>query len=78
MRVGDRVKVRKDAASSFVQPWRGRFEKGREGTIVQSPGRGVRGWLVEWDHGKVRWPHEWRMIHRSEELLVIESAEIKD
>ncbi len=75
MEIGDRVVMKKSSACNFVQPWRGRFEKGREGTVIQSPSANVRGWMVEWDHGKVKWPHEWKLVHSHDELIVIDTKE---
>lgn len=34
-KVGDRVRVKADRADGFCQPWRGRFEKGRVGTVTK-------------------------------------------
>jgi hypothetical protein len=50
-KVGDRVIVPPEEVDSFIQPWRGRFEKARQGTVIEiderSPWRPVR---VLWDH----------------------------
>ncbi|TNE46869.1 MAG: hypothetical protein EP341_09615 [Sphingomonadales bacterium] len=66
--VGDRVRVKKELADGFMQPWRGRFEKGLVGTIIQKPSQNVRGYLVEWDHRKVKYPNEWKIVLRADEL----------
>lgn len=75
LKIGARVRVKKSAQSSFVQPWRGRFEKGREGTIIRGPSANVHGWTVEWDHGRVKYPIDWRMVHASADLVVIPQEE---
>ena len=72
--IGSRVKIRKEAARTFIQPWRGRFERGRVGTVVASPSANVRGWLVEWDHGKTKYPHDWRMVVRHEDLVIADTT----
>lgn len=67
-KIGDRVKVKQDEAQNFIQPWRSRFEKGRCGTIISLRSSAIRGVKVKWDHGKVKWPHEWMMVHNEAEL----------
>lgn len=74
IQVGDRVKLKKEVADLYVQPWRGRFEKGRLGTVVALPGGAVRGFRVKWDHGKVKYPHEWEIIHPYDDIIVVEKA----
>ena len=69
--VGDRVKLKKDAAQYYVQPWRGRLEKGRFGTVVALPFGAVRGFRVKWDHRKVKFPYEWEVIHPHDDLVVV-------
>lgn len=61
--VGDRVRVKPSQCVHFIQPWRGRFERGREGTILRGPSANVSGWLVEWDHrGRAKYPSDWRLV----------------
>lgn len=72
--VGARVCVKKSRACTFIQPWRGRFEKNRMGTVVSGPSANVHGWLVEWDHGKVKYSDEWKTIMSSDDLLVVQPA----
>lgn len=72
-KIGDRVVVNPAVADDYVQPWRTRFENGRQGTIIQLPSANVRGYLVEWDYGRsARYPCDWRMVHRADELVLID------
>jgi hypothetical protein len=66
--VGDRVQVKPSAAISFIQPWRGRFEKGRIGTVISGPKANIRGYLVQWDCARCIRPRDWQMDHRPEDL----------
>lgn len=66
--IGDRARVKQSMADTYVQPWRARFEKGRCGTVLDGPSPNVRGYLVEWDHGKVKYPQEWFFVIRKEHL----------
>lgn len=66
--VGDRVRVKADMADRYIQPWRDRFKRGRMGTVVQLPSVNVRGFLVEFDHGKVKYPNEWRIVITEKDL----------
>ena len=75
IKIGCRVQLDKREAFRYVQPWRTRFEAGRKGTVVSGPSANVHGWLVEWDHGKVKFPHEWRMVMREDELVIVDDGD---
>lgn len=73
LEIGARVRVKPKAADRFIQPWRGRFERGRMGTVIRGPSENICGWMVEWDHARtVKYPHEWRMVMSMSDLDVIE------
>lgn len=62
MKINDRVKVRADRVDTFLQPWRDRFRAGRVGTIIRGPSANIQGWLVEWDHRRSKYDHDWRQV----------------
>ena len=68
--IGSRVKVNAAVSDRYLQPWRDRFAKGRQGTVVALPGSNVRGFLVEFDHGKVKYPDEWRIVIIERDLVL--------
>jgi hypothetical protein len=71
IQVGDRVKLVPERAQGFIQPWRGRFERGRAGTVLSGPAANIRGFWVEWDHGKTKYPSAWRMDMEPDDLVVV-------
>lgn len=73
--VGDRVRVKWECTDHYVQPWRGRFEKGRVGTVI-----GFRDEGGHWMRVKVRWDHkpsrrmrewEWEIFINPNDLEVV-------
>lgn len=72
--IGARVRVKPECATQFIQPWRDRFQKGREGTVVCAPSKNVPGWNVIWDHGKVKYPREYHMVMRESDLVLVAPA----
>lgn len=72
LRIGSRVTLHSRRHDGFTQPWRGRFQKGREGTVICGPAPNIHGWLVEWDHRATKYPYEWRMVHPADDLVVIQ------
>lgn len=73
--VGDRVRVKAECAGGYTQPWRGRFEAGREGTVVREIGQwcGHQRWKVKWDsHRKPKYPTDWDLDMRSADLEPVE------
>ena len=69
---GDRVRVRADRTDSFIQPWRDRFVKGRQGTVKGLTAyRSVAGARVRvfWDHRKGSDPADW--------LLTMDPADLE-
>lgn len=69
---GDRVKVKPDRADGFLQPWRDRFTKGREGTVIDATDFGCRV-LVEWDaKGRARYPSDFRLPMSLNDLMLVE------
>jgi hypothetical protein len=72
--IGDRVTMKPEAADGFKQPWRGRFENGREGTVMKSPHEGFTGVWVEWDHRKSKYANGWRLRHLNRDLIKVAKA----
>lgn len=67
---GTRVRVKWERTDGFTQPWRGRFEKGREGTVLGvTHGGKVR---VQWDHSARGKDYDFRMEMRYEDLEVVQ------
>lgn len=70
---GTRVRVKWECTDSYLQPWRGRFEKGREGTVI-GPGHVLMGQpriRVQWDHNKRGKPHDFRLDMPALDLEVV-------
>lgn len=74
LKIGARVRVKPSEACRYVQPWRGRFEKGRVGTVVMAPSDVLRGWSVIWDHKKVKYPRDYKMVMYEPDIEVVEAA----
>ena len=69
--VGDRVRVKESEIQYFVQPWRGRFERGIEGTVaaVRHERRGGETVFVQFHpKRKVKREYEWRASFRASYL----------
>lgn len=72
-KIGDRVMVKPQSADGFLQPWRGRFNAGRIGTISDSPYKKDGYFFVRWDHRGGGIEHHWNMwIHERDLMLAIE------
>ena len=75
---GDRVRVRADRTDSFIQPWRDRFAKGRQGTVNRITAyRGVKGprVCVLWDHRKGADAGNWLLTMDPRDLELAETGE---
>lgn len=60
--IGDYVRIKLGRADAYLQPWRDRFKKGRVGVIIRGPSVNVHGFLVEFEHGKVKYPMHWQLV----------------
>ena len=68
-KMDDRVRLKDGCADGFIQPWRGRFAKGRLGTVMgESPSGAIR---VQWDHAPRYNACNYQLDMRDNEIEVI-------
>lgn len=72
LKVGDRVRVKKDRVDGFKQPWRGRFEKGRTGTVIALKESRFTPITVLWDHSSRAQDYDFTIKMNEIDLEVIE------
>lgn len=71
--IGARVRVRKECAESYLQPWRKRFQRGYTGTVIPSGHRDPSRVAVQWNtkRGKSPGPSWWTLTHPPQDLELV-------
>ena len=70
-KIGDRVRIKADCADRYIQPWRGRFKAGRQGTVILEPSANIMGYKVRWDHTRAKYPSDWEIVHWQDDLELV-------